>query len=40
MARIHKNEPVAAPDKKQCPECLSDIPMRARKCAYCTSVVA
>ena len=40
MARIHKNEPVAAPDKKQCPECLSDIPMGARKCAYCTSVVA
>ena len=40
MARIHKNEPAAAPDKKQCPECLSDIPMRARKCAYCTSVVA
>ena len=40
MARIHKNEPPAAPDKKQCPECLSDIPTGARKCAYCTSAVA
>jgi len=39
MARIHKNEPAAAPDKKQCPECRSDIPIAARKCAYCTSVV-
>ena len=40
MARIHKNEPAAAPDKKQCPECLSDIPVGARKCAYCTSAIA
>jgi large conductance mechanosensitive channel len=40
MARMHKNEPAAAPDKKQCPECLSDIPIGARKCAYCTSAVA
>jgi len=22
---------------KQCPECLSEIPVAARKCAYCTS---
>lgn len=40
MARIYKNQPAAAPDKKQCPECRSDIPIAARKCAYCTSVVA
>ena len=40
MARLHKNDPAAAPDKKQCPECRSDIPIAARKCAYCTSVVA
>ena len=29
-----------APDKKKCPECLSDIPIDARKCAFCTSHVA
>ncbi|MDR3582682.1 MAG: large conductance mechanosensitive channel protein MscL [Candidatus Pacebacteria bacterium] len=23
---------------KQCPECLSNIPAKARRCAYCTSV--
>ena len=40
MARIPKNQPAAVPDKKQCPECRSDIPIAARKCAYCTSVVA
>jgi large conductance mechanosensitive channel len=39
MARLHKNEPAATPDKKQCPECLSDIPFGARKCAYCTSAL-
>jgi large conductance mechanosensitive channel len=37
MARFSKQ---AAPDKKKCPECLSDIPMDARKCAFCSSVVA
>jgi large conductance mechanosensitive channel len=39
MSRLHQG-PAAAPDKKQCPECLSDIPVAARKCAYCTSPVA
>jgi large conductance mechanosensitive channel len=27
----------AEPTTKQCPECLSDIPKAARKCAHCTS---
>jgi large conductance mechanosensitive channel len=40
MARMHKNDPVVAPDKKPCPECLSDIPIAARRCAFCTSVVS
>jgi len=35
MDRFHHGPP---PDrKKQCPECLSQIPEAARKCAYCTS---
>lgn len=29
-----------APSSKECPECLSEIPVAARKCAHCTSVVA
>lgn len=27
------------PDKKKCPECQSDIPIDARRCAFCTSVI-
>jgi large conductance mechanosensitive channel len=40
MARMKKDEPPAAPDKKNCPECQSEIPIAARKCAFCTSPVA
>jgi large conductance mechanosensitive channel len=40
MARMKKAEAPAAPDKKQCPECLSEIPVDARKCAFCTSQLA
>jgi large conductance mechanosensitive channel len=39
MARLKKNETLAEPDKKTCPECQSEIPVAARKCAFCTSVV-
>lgn len=39
LARINRGE-TPAPDKKKCPECLSDIPIDARKCAFCTSQVA
>ncbi len=28
------------PVKRQCPECLSDIPVAARRCAFCTAQVA
>jgi large conductance mechanosensitive channel len=28
------------PVTKPCPECLSDIPEEARRCAFCTSEVA
>ncbi len=33
-------EPAAAPTKKTCSECQSEIPIAARKCAFCTSAVA
>ena len=28
-----------APKTKKCPECLSDIPIRAKRCAFCAEVV-
>ncbi len=30
----------ADPTTKSCPECLSEIPIAARRCAHCTSLVA
>ncbi len=29
----------ADPTSKKCPECLSEIPIAARRCAFCTSVL-
>jgi len=34
VARSHK-EPPADPTTKKCPECLSEIPKDARRCAFC-----
>jgi len=34
VARSHK-EPPADPTTKKCPECLSEIPIGARRCAFC-----
>jgi large conductance mechanosensitive channel len=39
MAR-YKPEPAVDQVTRTCPECLSDIPGGARRCAFCTSVVA
>jgi len=39
MARMRK-EPPADPTTRKCPECLSEIPLDAHRCAYCTSEVA
>ena len=33
-------QPSESPTTKACPECLSDIPIAARRCAYCTSELA
>jgi large conductance mechanosensitive channel len=38
VARMTK-QPAAAPTTKKCPECLSDIPIEAKKCAFCTSAL-
>jgi large conductance mechanosensitive channel len=36
LARARK-EPPADPTTKKCTECLSEIPIDARRCAFCTS---
>jgi large conductance mechanosensitive channel len=39
LARIKKPEEVVAPTTKPCPECLSDIPLAAKRCAHCAQPV-
>jgi large conductance mechanosensitive channel len=39
LARMHKDEPAAAPTTRKCPECLSDIPIDAKRCAHCAQPV-
>jgi large conductance mechanosensitive channel len=35
-----RREPPADPTTRKCPECLSEIPVDARRCAFCTSAVS
>ena len=37
MVERSRKEPPADPTTKKCPECLSEIPKDARRCAFCTS---
>ena len=39
VARMHKGDKPADPTTKQCPECLSEIPIEARRCSHCTQPV-
>lgn len=39
MARARK-EPPADPTTKRCPECISEVPLEAKRCAFCTTVFA
>lgn len=39
VARMRK-EPPADPTTQKCPQCLSEIPIGARRCAFCTSELA
>ncbi len=39
MARMHRGEAPADPTTKACPECLSMVPIRTRRCAFCTSTL-
>jgi large conductance mechanosensitive channel len=35
-----RTEPPVAEETHQCPECLSEIPLAAKRCAFCTAQVA
>ena len=39
LERTAKPAAPAAPATRQCPECLSEIPLQARRCAHCTSIL-
>lgn len=39
VARMRKAPAPADPTTKKCPECLSEIPIDARRCAFCASPV-
>ena len=39
MARLRRGETPPDPTTKNCPECLSVIPIAARRCSFCTSTV-
>ena len=38
ISRSH-NEPPADPTTRKCPECMSEIPIEARRCSHCAQVV-
>jgi large conductance mechanosensitive channel len=38
MTRARK-QPPADPTTKRCPECVSEIPIQAKRCAFCTSAL-
>ena len=40
VARTRKEPVPADPTTRKCPECLSEIPIEARKCAFCTTAVS
>jgi large conductance mechanosensitive channel len=38
-ARARRGQAPPDPTTRQCPECLSTIPIKAKRCAYCTSLL-
>ena len=39
VARMHRGEAPPDPTTKKCPECLSEVAIAARRCAFCTSSI-
>jgi large conductance mechanosensitive channel len=40
VARQRRGEPTPDPTTKKCGECLSEVPIAARRCAFCTSALS
>ena len=40
VARMHRSDAPTSPTSRKCPECLSEIPLEARRCAHCGQPVA
>ena len=40
MAHMQRDDKPVQPSTKKCPECLSEIPIDARRCAHCTQPVS
>lgn len=38
-ARMHRGEAPPDPTTRKCPECLSEVPIAARRCAFCATVL-
>jgi len=38
-ARMKRGEVPPDPTSKKCPECLSEVPIAAKRCAFCTSTL-
>jgi len=40
LTRSSRKEPPADPTTKKCTECLSEIPLEAKRCSFCTQIVS
>jgi large conductance mechanosensitive channel len=40
MNRLRKKQEAPASTSRPCPECLSTVPLQARRCAHCTSALS
>jgi large conductance mechanosensitive channel len=39
VARMRRGEAAPDPTTKKCPECMSEVAIAARRCAFCTSAL-
>jgi large conductance mechanosensitive channel len=39
VARMNRGEKPPDPTTKKCPECMSEIPIEAKRCSHCTQPV-